>query len=285
MHTYFLPMVAAFACALCNGTAAVLQKISADKEKPVNSLDAGLLWRLFQDRPYIGGVILDLLGWAFTLYAVHSLPLFLVEAVIAGNIIVTALIERVFRHRLLSPQAYMAIVGIVMGLVLLAVAASPQKAKPISDTLRELIFITPVVVAAGGFVIARSKHHAAAIGLAALGGLAFGATSVIGRIFTFSQPHWHTIYSPQVPALIISGVVGILLFSIALQRAQATLINATMTASQTLIPAIIGVVFLGDSARGGLWYLVVLGAVLALGGVAFLAFSQHTEVVASGLSA
>jgi hypothetical protein len=94
MHHYLFPLLAAFGCSMCNGTAAVLQKISADKEKNVQSLDTGFLLRLAQDKPYIVGVLLDILGWLFTLYAVQNLPLFLVEAVIASNIIVTAFLER-----------------------------------------------------------------------------------------------------------------------------------------------------------------------------------------------
>ena len=48
MSAITLPVIAAVACAICNGSAAVLQKLSADKVKNVKSLDAGLLWRLFQ---------------------------------------------------------------------------------------------------------------------------------------------------------------------------------------------------------------------------------------------
>ena len=277
MPNYFIPMFAALACALCNGTAAVLQKISADKEKKVNSLDARLLARLFRDKPYIIGVVLDLLGWSFTLYAVQYLPLFLVEAIIAANIVITALIERLFRHQIIRSKSYQAIVIIVVGLVLLAIASSPEKSEPISNILRWLIVLTPIPIALAGYILARSKNYRASIGLAVVGGLAFGGTSVVGRIFRLSNPVWHTIYSPLVFALIASGVLGILLFSIALQRAQATVINATMTASQTVIPAIIGAVFLGDHARAGLGYVVVLGICLALGGIAFLASDMRAR--------
>ncbi len=61
----------------------------------------------------------------------------------------------------------------------------------------------------------------------------------------------------------------------ALQRAQATVVNATMTSSQTLIPTVVGIVFLGDSARHGLWSLVAVGIVLSVGGVVLLALSHE----------
>ncbi len=279
MPNAFIPMLAAFACALCNGTAAVLQKISADKEKSVTSLDARLLWRLFQNAPYVSGIGLDVLGWMLTLYAVHYLPLFLVEAIIATNIVVTAFIERLFRHQQISRRSYFAIITIVVGLILVAIASSAGRSEPISSVVRWLIIFSPVPLGIAGYILARLKSYQSTVVLAVLGGLAFGGTSVIGRIFSFSQPLSHTIYSPLIYSLLASGVLGILLFSTALQRAQATVMNASMTASQTLIPAVVGIAFLGDVARSGLWYLVVLGSSLTLGGVTMLAFSSRISKV------
>ena len=60
MHNLLLPVLAAAACALCNGTAAFLQKVSAYKDQNADSLDVRLLWQLFQDKPYALGVGLDL---------------------------------------------------------------------------------------------------------------------------------------------------------------------------------------------------------------------------------
>lgn len=276
MTTSSIALISAIGCALCNGTAAVLQKIGADKERNVKSLDAGLLIRLAQNGPYLGGVLLDILGWVFTLYAVQYLPLFLVEAVIASSIVVTAVIDSIFLHQHLSKRGYGAIAVILGGLVILAQATAPDKAADISNLLRWLLVLLPVPIAAIGFFLARRKGQLANIGIMIVAGLAFGTTSVIGRIFEPSVPVWHTIYSPLIFGLIASGVLGILLFSIALQRAAVTVTNAVMTASQTLIPAAIGILFLGDEARHGLWYLAVLGTALTLGGIGYLAFAQST---------
>lgn len=273
MSSIILPVVAAFACAVCNGSAAVLQKISADKVQNVKSLDAGLLWRLFQNKPYIFGIGLDLVGWILTLYAVQYLPLFFVESILAASIVVAAILERVTHHKLLPRRAYAAIGIILTGLVLLALAASPERAEPISQSLKLIIVLSAIPLAGLGWLFARRSSNRAALLLAAVGGFSYGITSVIGRIFTFSKPFWHTVYSPLIFGLIASGALGILLFSTALQRAQATTVNAVMTASQTVFPAIIGIAFLGDSARNGLWYLVVCGGLLALTGVFLLAFS------------
>ncbi|HUD05689.1 MAG TPA: hypothetical protein VMR18_02085 [Candidatus Saccharimonadales bacterium] len=277
MRSSFIYISAAFACAACNGIAAVLQKISADKEKNVSSLDMRLLWRLFQKKPYILGVVLDLLGWLFTIFAVQHLPIFLVQAIIASNIVITILVERLFRHKVIKTKSYVAIATILAGLILLGMASSPEKIAPVVSALKWLIVLTPIPVGVAGYVLVRYKSYISTIGLAILGGLAFGGTSIVGRVFRFSQPTWHTIYSPLFFALIASGILGMLLFSIALQRAQAAIINASTTASQTLVPALIGIAFLGDRARNGMWYLVFLGTFLALGGVVFLALGNKNS--------
>ena len=277
MDTYAIAMTAAFACAICNGTAAVLQKISADKENNTNSLDVGLLWKLAQDKPYIIGLTLDLVGWVLTLIAVHYLPLFLVEAILAFALVVTALIERLFRHQHISIRSYMMIGVIVLGLVLLIIASSSQFAKPISDLVRYLIVFSPIPIVIASYFFAGSKKYLSAIILAVLSGIAFGGTSTAGRIFNFSKPYWNALYNPITLTIIISGILGLLLFSIALQRAKATTVNAAMTTSQVVVPTIIGVLFFGDSARNGMWYLVILGIILAIVGVTFLSLDQRVS--------
>src|SRR5487761_1207014 len=113
--TLWLALLSAFGCALCNGIAAVLQKISADKETKIMSLHAGSLLRLLQDRPYVVGIILDIVAWILTLVAAHSLPLFIVQPIIAFSVVVTVSIESLFFHRKLTRETNFAIGIIVVG--------------------------------------------------------------------------------------------------------------------------------------------------------------------------
>jgi len=274
MNSYLLPIFAAFACAICNGSAVVLQKISADKEKQTNGLEVRLLWRLFHDKPYILGIFLDFLGWIFTLIAVQYLPLFLVGSIIASGIVVAAFAERFFRHQRIKFRSYVAIITILIGLILLAIASSSQRAKPISDTIKYSILLIPVPVAIIAYALARRKKYIATVILGVLSGIAFSGTTTVGRIFRFSQPIWHTIYNPLLLSIIVSGILGLLLFSTALQHAKATVINATSLTTQTLIAAVIGIAFFGDTARNGMWYLVVIGILVAIVGVAVLSLGE-----------
>lgn len=277
MHGYVFPLLAAFACSICNGLAAVLQKISADKEKQADDLSASLLLHLFQDMPYIIGIVLDLLGWILTVYAVQYLPLFLVEAIIAANIVITLFIEQLFLKRRATRRMYVAAGIILAGLFALAFSASPEKADQVSLTVRWFLILSPFVIGTLGAIVAKAKGQTATVLLAGLSGLAFGMTSVFGRIISFAPPIWHVLYNPLLLGLTVSGILGIWLFSTALQRARASVINASMTAAQTLIPSIIGIALLGDEPRNGLWAGIVVGTALVLGGVCVLAFSHDPK--------
>lgn len=276
MHAYPLALTAAFACALCNGGAAVLQKISADKEKNVAYLDATLMLRLLQNKPYVIGILLDILGWGFTLYAVRTLPLFLVESIVAVNIVFTAIFELIYKKRGFHMRGYLSIAVVLGGLVLLAVSSAPERATPASSLLKIILFISPFVIGIMAYFLTQRINYRAAVSLSALAGLAFGVTSIIGRIIDVPDPFWQVIFDPLLYALLLSGGLGTLFFAIALQKAQATTVNAAMSVSQTIIPALIGIAVLGDHARHGLWALVIVGTFLSLAGVLSLINSPRT---------
>jgi drug/metabolite transporter (DMT)-like permease len=276
MDRYMLSLFAAMGCALCSGTTAVLQKISADKEKNVGTLDVKLLLKLFKDIPYVIGIFLDLLGWVLTLIAVQYLPLFLVGAVVSSGIVITAFIERIFMHRRIKLKSLVSILVILFGLVLLALASSSEKAKSVSELTKYLILSMPIPIAIISYLMFHRKNQKTTVTLGVLSGMAFSGTAIVGRIFKFSHPFWHTIYSPLLLSIITSGILGLLLFSVALQRAKATVINASMSSSMTIIPAIIGISFFGDVARNDMWYMVITGISVALIGVTFLAFNQNS---------
>jgi drug/metabolite transporter (DMT)-like permease len=279
--TYAVSLTAAFGCAVCNGVAAILQKVSADREQKVTGLDAGLMVKLFQDVPYLAGIILDILGWMLTFIAVRHLPLFLVESIIAANIAVTALIERVVLHKPLPGTSYITIGFMFVGLILVAVSAAPDTARMLTRTEAISLFVLLATVALAGLFTARNASGRAAAVLAALGGIAFGLTSVASRVLTPAHPLWHNIYSPYIIMLILAGILGIFLFSVALQRAHATILIASMTASQTVVPALIGILLLGDSARSGRWSLVIIGTLLTTGSAVLLALGYNPALMQS----
>lgn len=269
---FALAILAVVGCAICNGTAAILQKIGADSQKKTTgTLEAGLVMTLLRNGPYVSGLILDLLGWGLTVFAVRYIPLFLAEAIIAAGVAVTALLDWiVLRHRL-TRSTWFGISVLLTGLGLLGSSATRQTSLSIHGVLEWAVIITPVACLAAGVLLVRWRNRLSVIPLALLSGVAFGGTSVVGRVLPITSHWWRLLFHPLFWSLAIYGYAGVWLFTIALQRGLATTVNASMTAAQMLVPTIIGLIFLSDDIRGGLWLPLILGIACTLGGVSVIA--------------
>jgi drug/metabolite transporter (DMT)-like permease len=275
----FLALLAAIGCAIFNGIAAILEKTGASKHAISKSVHFGILWKLRKNLAYVIGIILDLLAWILTLIAVHNLPLFLVQPIIACSIIVTLLIERfLLKHKLTS--GFIGSVSIILfGLILLAISSSPEKSQTISHTLKWLIVLGPILLLVLGAIFSKVQKHYSTLVISALSGIAFGGVSIAGRVLVIKPPYIHIIYSSLMFAIIAYGLIGILFFTMALQRTLASVVSSTMIASETLIPIIIGIGFLGDHPRHNLWPIVYIGIVLTLTGTILISLSsQQTKL-------
>jgi len=260
----YIAVSAAIACSLCNGISTIQQKVGADHQKDAHSLDLTLLIRLLGDTPYLFGTFLEIAGYGLSLVALQVLPLFLVQSVVAASIVVTTLGERVFLHKRLGGRTYVAVFAVLVGLLLLAVSSVPGRATQGNPTVRLLIELLPLPIIIAGLIFIYKKTRVSAFMLAALGGLAFGNTSTIGRILTYPHPLWKLAESPLIYSLIASAIIGQYLFTVSLQRVTATKSNAIMITLQTLGPAICGLLFFNDQVRSGYEWALLLGTLIVI---------------------
>jgi drug/metabolite transporter (DMT)-like permease len=269
-----IAIIAAIGCSICNGISTVQQKIGADKEPNVKTLDATLLLRLLRNGPYMFGTVLELAGYGLSLVALRILPLFLVQSVIAASVVVTAVGDRLILHTKISHRNIFAIIIVLIGLVFLSISAEPSRAVMGSSSVRLLLELSPILIGVIGIVFIYIRNNISAMVLAALAGLSFGTTSTIGRIIVYPHPLWRLGESPLTWGLIASALLGQYLFTLALQRTTATKGNATMIALQTLGPALCGLIFFNDKIRSGYELIVVLGAALVIIGCIMTAVEQ-----------
>ena len=274
-----LALLSAVGVALCNGTAAVLEKISADKHARVKSLPISLLAKLVSDWPYLVGILLDLVAWPLTLIAVHTLPLYVVQPIVALSVVVTFMIEKVILRRTIPLKHLISISVILLGLVLLSLNASTEKAHPVSSLIKWLIVFAPLALAGLGSVFAKSMSNYSSALLAAIGGIAFGGTAITGRMLVLSHPYIHVLISPILWSLVAYGLVGILAFTVALQRHHASIVNTTMVAFETVMPIIIGITLLGDSPKNNQWPLVIFSIILTLSGTLIISLSAKDKTI------
>ena len=274
---YYLALAAVIGCAICNGTAVILEKIGVDEQPRQSSFNSAFVVKLVSNAPYMAGIVLDIIGWLLTLVAVRALPLFLVQSVISANIVIADLLDELVLRRRLPRSAYGLILMIIVGLTVLASTAAPtQVNQPITDWYQWSALILLIILSLVGSVLVKLKARAAAIGLAVIAGIAFGGISIVGRLLIINVPFWHFLESPLSWVLIAYSGLGMLFFSIALQRTSATTVNAVAVALQTIAPAAIGLALLGDGVRDGYWPVMITAMTVTLIGAVVLASLRST---------
>jgi drug/metabolite transporter (DMT)-like permease len=265
-----LGMACALLAAVGYGCASVLQSVAANRAAPTSGLDPRLLVRLARSTPYVAGLALDLTAFLASLVALRTLPLFLVQSAVASSIGVTAVVAAAIGVRLRRREiASLIVIGV--GLVLLASSAQPEQGTPLPLGVRWGLLSCVVVLSGAGVLAARSSGSASSQALAVLAGLAFTVVAVTARSLTVPGPLWHLATDPGLWAIVVLGVLGMLLFTTALQRGSVTSATALTFAVETIVPAAIGLIFLGDTTRPGFAAIAAVGFVLTIAGTLALA--------------
>ncbi|MFF9089408.1 hypothetical protein ACF1BE_23885 [Streptomyces sp. NPDC014991] len=264
-------MVCALGAAVCFGTATVLQAVAARAAvADGGGGDAALLLRALRQWRYLAGLALDGLGFLLQIAALRSLPIYAVGAALAASLAVTAVVAaRLLRVRLSGVE--WAAVGVVCaGLALLGLASGAEGEREGPDWLRYAMVAVAVCVlllgAAGGRLSGRAR--ALLLGLGA--GFGFGVVEVAVRLIGSLRPA-DLLTNPATYALLLGGGAAFLLLTSALQRGSVTTATAGIVIGETLGPAAVGVVWLGDRTREGLGWLAALGFAVAVTGALLLA--------------
>jgi drug/metabolite transporter (DMT)-like permease len=259
---------------VCYGTATVLQDVAAKRADRQEGNDALLAVRLLRDLPYLAGTALDGLGFLLSLLALRQLPVFAVQAGVAGSIGVTAILAAiVFGERLIA-QGWAALVLLCCGLVAVAGSAAPEAADDPGQGTRAGIIASVVVLAALGWLALRHRHdRRSAIALAAVSGLAYGGVALAARLLSAGDGTYfsgdgllHLLADPMLYALAGFGALGMGTFAAALQRGTVTTVAAVVVVAETIAPALAGIALLGDRARPGLGFVAVLAFVATVVG-------------------
>jgi hypothetical protein len=240
------------------GVASVLQAIGARRGR-------GMM-RTLRDPFYLCGLGLDLLAWLASLVALRTLPVYQVQAVLAGSLAVTVVVARIVLAARLRAVDLAAVAVTVVALAALAVSSGPQDPVTVAGATRFGLVTAAVAMALAGWAVARRGSPNAA---GALAGLAFGGAALCARAVTLpanAQPNATSLATiaadPLAWALAGYGATGILLYANALERGQVGPATALLWIVEVIAPSSIGVVLLGDTVRAG-WTLIAATAVIA----------------------
>jgi drug/metabolite transporter (DMT)-like permease len=264
-------MLCAVFAATCYGVASAMQAVAARSTRDDRpGVDPRLLFRLLRQWRYLLSLVLDVVGLVAQVTALRSLPLFLVQAAMAASIVVTALLAiRWFGMRLSTPE-WVSVVVVCAGLAMLGAAARSEGAGHGSHRFHYALLIAALVLGVLGIAFGRLSDPArtAALGLAA--GLGFGAMGTAIRVLP-SLSLGDLLTDPATYAAAVAGVLAGWFYASALQRGGVVAATAMMLIGETVPPAVIGVVLLGDHTRHGWAPVAVAGFAIALAGALVLA--------------
>ncbi|WP_307050275.1 hypothetical protein [Streptomyces achromogenes] len=274
-------MVCALGAAVCFGAATVLQAMAARAAAAGAGAgggrggDAALLLRAVRQWRYLAGLGLDGLGFVFQIVALRSVPIYAVGAALASSLAVTAVVAARLLHVRLSRIEWAAVAVVCAGLAMLGLAsgAEGEESGPAALPWAMLGAAVAMLGLVGGRLPERGR--ALALGLGA--GCGFGVVEVAVRLIDSLSPG-ELLTDPALYALLLGGGAAFLLLTTALQRGSVTTATAGMVIGETIGPAVVGVVWLGDRTREGLAWLAVLGFVVAVAGALALArFGEAPE--------
>jgi drug/metabolite transporter (DMT)-like permease len=285
-------LLAALVAALCYGIASVMQAIAvraasnrtASASEAGQGVDPGLIIRMLRQGPFLASILIDLIGFVAQLVALRRLPLFEVQAIIAANLAVTAVFAAWLMKARLSGREWFAVAGVVIGVGLLGSSAGAEGAATVGWAFQLGLIVAVAGVALAGIAAARLHNPLRTPLLGAIAGLGYAVLAVSARIlpgFTPSQ----LIRNPATYTLAAAGIVSFMLYAAALEGGSVTTATAGVILAETMPPAVVGVLFLGDSTRHGLTAVAVLGFGLAVAcAVALARFGEAGEAPKSEAS-
>jgi drug/metabolite transporter (DMT)-like permease len=287
-------LAAAVVAALCYGVAAVMQAMAvraASRRTARNgsrgsaalgSVDPGLVLRMLHQWRFIASLVLDLIGFVAQLIALRRLPLFAVQAIIAANLAVTAVVAAWLIHLELAMREWLAVAGVVIGVGMLGSSAGAQTATGVSSDFKLALILAVAGIALIGVIASRMRSPAKTPVLGAVAGLGYGVLAVAARVLPGFSVH-ELIRDPAAYALAAAGVVSFMLYATALEDGSVTVATAAVVLAETIPPALVGIMFLGDHTRPGLGGVAVLGFSLAV--VCAVALARFGETDEQGLTA
>ncbi|MYX97167.1 hypothetical protein GT045_20675 [Streptomyces sp. SID486] len=277
-------MMCALGAAVCFGTATVLQAVAARAAGAggEGGGDAALLLRALRQWRYLAGLALDGLGFLLQIAALRSVPIYAVGAALAASLAVTAVVAARLLGVRLSGLEWGAVGVVCAGLAMLGLASGAEGERSGPAWLSWAMVAVAVGVLLLGGIGGRLSGRSRALLLGLGAGFGFGVVEVSVRLIGSLRPA-DLLANPATYALLIGGGAAFLLLTSALQRGSVTTATAGIVIGETLGPAAVGVIWLGDRTREGLTWLAALGFAVAVAGALLLArFGEAPETPQEG---
>ncbi|MFD9701660.1 hypothetical protein [Lentzea sp. NPDC059081] len=261
---------------LASGSGSILEAIGVRRAGAYGGRSLDLI-ALRRQWLYFLGLGVDMLGFAFAAAALHRLPLFLVQSMLAFSVGVTAAISA-FMGAHLRASGWGALAVGAVGLVLLGVSAEPGPAQALPPQWRWLLVGMAVPVLAIAAYARRHHQVWATVALAFGAGVAYSVVGIAARTLDFPDTVWRIVLDPAAWAIVLNGFAAAVVFAMALQKGGPTGVTAVMFTTNTALSSFVGLVYLDDRVRDGFMTAATIGFVLAIAGaIAVAHYSADTR--------
>ncbi len=177
----------------------------------------------------------------------------------------------------LAGREWVAVIAVTVGIAMLGTSAGATGAANVGDDFRLGLIISVGAFGLAGFAAAARLHgRARTLALGMIAGLGYGVVGVAARILVGFSPA-DLVRDPASYALAAAGVLSFMFYTSALEHGDVTTATAATVLTETVLPATIGVIFLGDTTRHGLVGLAAAGFALAVAGALTLARFGETD--------
>jgi drug/metabolite transporter (DMT)-like permease len=231
---------------------------------------------MFRQWRFVASLGLDMLGFIAQLVALHRLPLFAVQAIIASNLAVTAVCASWLMGVVLGWREWMAVGGVIVGVGLLGASAGTEGAASVGNTFKLALIVAVAGIGMIGLAVARLPGPARTPLLGATAGLGYGVLAVAARVLTGYSPA-ALLRDPAAYALAAAGIVSFLFYASALEGGSVTVAIAAVVLVETVPPAAVGILLLGDKTRHGLAGVAIAGFIVAVVSAVMLARFGQSE--------
>jgi len=177
----------------------------------------------------------------------------------------------------LTLREWLAVTGVVAGVGLLGSSAGPEGADQAGVVFKLALIVTIAALGLIGLAAARlllGPARTLALGLVA--GFGYGVIAIAARVLNGFEP-LTLLRDPAAYAVAAAGIVSFVFYATALEGGSVTVATAAVVLAETLPPAVIGVVFLGDRTRPGLEPAAVAGFLFAVASAVMLARFGETD--------
>jgi hypothetical protein len=231
---------------------------------------------------FIVGTCLDVFGFVGGAVSARLIPLFLSQTIISANLVVTAILGIFVLGINLLRRDWIAIAVVIMALFALGFSAEPEGTGHDSAWFHWGLLAITVALMAGSIGLIQWLGSRAAIAAGLCAGTMFGVVAISVRIMDGVTDFdlVEILADPAAYSLAIAGIGGFYLHTVALQLGSVNGATAALVVGETVVPGLVGIIWLGDNALPGRTWLAVLGFIFAVVGAVAVAWSGAVEASA-----